>query len=188
MDLSKAQPDLTTLLHEWRNGNAGAFSVVINELYAELKAVAARQLARRRGAQTITATELLNEALLGIMNARPDFENRGHFLATMSLATRAVLVDHARAQSSRKRGGDQVQVTFTEGLQGEAPMVLDLLALDQALDQLEELDPRCGKVLHLAFFAGMSRDDIADVLEVSPATVRRDLRFGRAWIEKALSP
>ena len=81
-----------------------------------------------------------------------------------------------------------MQVTFTESLQGEVPMVLDLLALDEALEQLDKLDPRCGKVMHLAFFAGMSREDIAAVLQVSPATIRRDLRFGRAWIEKALNP
>lgn len=180
--------ELTTLLHAWRDGDTNAFSVVINQLYAELKSIASRQLARHRGAKSLVATELLNEALVGIIDARPDFENRSHFLATMSLATRAVLVDHARAHGAKKRGGDQLQVTFTESLQGEAPMILDLLALDEALQQLEELDARCAKVMHLAFFAGMSREGIAEVLAVSPATIRRDLRFGRAWIEQALNP
>jgi RNA polymerase sigma factor (TIGR02999 family) len=182
------QDDLTTLLHAWRAGDGSAISAVIDRLYPNLKSIAARQLARPGVAQTLSVTELLHEALVGILDAKPAFESRTHFLATLSLATRAVLVDHARAHGAQKRGGDRMQVTFTESLQGETPMVLDLLALDEALGQLEKLDPRCGQVMHLAFFAGMSREDIAEVLEVSPATIRRDLRFGRAWIDQALNP
>jgi RNA polymerase sigma factor (TIGR02999 family) len=180
--------DLTAMLLAWRDGDGAAFSGVVAGLHRELKAIAAKQLGKFGGSATLSPTELLHEAVLRLMESRPAFENRVHFLATMSLATRSILVDHARARNAQKRGGERIQVTLTESKeQGEASMIADLLALDQALGQLEKLDPRCGKVMHLAFFAGLSREDISATLDISPATVRRDLRFGRSWIDKALA-
>ena len=179
--------DLTTVLREWREGSGTAFGSLLDQVYDELKVIAAKRLNQSGGAVTMSPTELLHEALIGIMPDKPEFKNRAHFFATMSLAIRSILVDHARARAANKRGGDLVRVTLTTADVGEESATTDLLALDQALTQLEELDPRCGQVMHLTFFAGLSREEIAQLLNISVATVRRDLSFARAWLTKALA-
>ena len=179
--------DLTTLLHAWQSGSGTAFSGVIEQVYADLKQIAARRLRQSGAAATLSPTELLHEALIGIMPAEMDFKNRVHFFATMSLAIRSILVDRTRARMAEKRGGDQVRVTLTHAEAGEESMTIDLLAIDQALSELERMDPRCGQVMHLTYFGGLSRDEIAETLQVNVRTVARDLLFGRAWIAKGMS-
>ena len=181
------QSDLTTMLRAWRDGSGTAFSSLLDQVYDELKVIAAKRLNQSGSAATMSPTELLHEALIGIMPNNSDFRNRAHFFATMSLAIRSILVDHARARAANKRGGDLVRVTLTTADVGEESATTDLLALDQALTQLEELDPRCGQVMHLTFFAGLSREEIAQLLNISVATVRRDLSVARAWLTKALA-
>ena len=179
--------DLTTLLHAWREGSGTAFGNVIDQVYGELKNIASRRLTQAGGAATLSPTDLLHEALIGIMPTNMDFKNRAHFFATMSLAIRSILVDHARARAANKRGGDMVRVTFTNADIAEVSQAVDMLAIDQALNQLEQMDARCGQVMHLTYFSGLSREDIAEMLNVTVRTVGRDLLFGRAWIAKALS-
>lgn len=180
--------DLTTLLHAWHQGDSGAFSAAVDRVYLDLKRMAAQRLGRG-GAATFSPTELVHEAVLDMLPARMDFASRTHFLATMSLAMRAILVDHARARSAEKRGGDRVQVSVSrideENPHSAAP--IDLLALEQALQGLEALDPRCGRAMHLTYFGGLSQEEIASLLGVSVPTVKRDLRFARAWLLKAIS-
>ncbi len=178
--------DLTTLLHAWRDGSGTAFGSLIDQVYEELKRIAARRLVQA-GTATLSPTDLLHEALIGIMPTDMDFKNRAHFFATMSLAIRSILVDHARARGAHKRGGDMVRVTFTNVDVGEESQAADLLAIDEALNQLEKLDARCGQVMHLTYFAGLSREDISEMLDVNVRTVARDLLFGRAWVAKALA-
>lgn len=178
--------DLTTLLHAWHDGDDGAFAAAIERAYAELKRIAARRIGSD-GAATLSATELVHEAVLGTMAAPMDFANRVHFLATMSLAMRSILVDHARARAADKRGGDWLRLSLSRiDAEDEAEPAVDLLALEQALQQLETLDPRCGQILHLAYFGGLAQADIAALLNVSIPTVKRDLRFARACLLKAL--
>ena len=178
--------DLTTLLHAWRDGNDAAFGQLIDQVYEELKRIAARRLGQSSSA-TLMPTDLLHEALIGIMPTDMDFKNRAHFFATMSLAIRSILVDHARARGAHKRGGDMLRVTFTNVDVGEESQAMDLLAMDEALNQLEKMDPRCAQVMHLTYFAGLSRDDICALLNVTVRTVTRDLVFGRAWVMKAFA-
>lgn len=121
------------------------------------------------------------------MPAPGDFKNRVHFFATMSLAIRSILVDHARARSTGKRGGGLIRVTLSHVEQGEEGRIVDLLAIEEALIQLEQLDARCGQVMHLTCFAGLTRDEIASLLGVSIPTVDRDLRFARSWLNRRLT-
>lgn len=181
-----AKADLTALLQAWREGDGQAFSTAIERVYAELKRMAVQRIGGRAEA-TLSPTELVHEAVIGMMPTPMDFANRAHFLATMSLAMRAILVDHARARGADKRGGDRVRMSLSRiDAEDEAGAAIDLLALEQALTQLEALDARCGQVMHLTYFGGLAQDEIATLLNVSIPTVKRDLRFARAWLLTAL--
>lgn len=183
------QESLTTLLHAWRAGSGTAFASVIDQVYDQLRTIAAMRVSRSRGSITLSPTELLHEVLLKVAPAPMEWNDRAHFFASMSLAIRSVLVDHARARFADKRGGsERVHVTLTEGIGvGEESVAADLLALEQALTQLEAMDPRCGQVLHLTYFGGLSREEVAAILNISVPTVARDLRFSRAWVAKAMA-
>jgi len=185
--LTPPATDLTGLLHQWRGGSETAFSHLIERAYDELKLIAARRLGRSGARATFSPTELLHEALIGIMPTQINFRDRVHFFATMSLVIRSILVDRARSCAGAKHGGDRLRVTLTNDRLGEDSMVSDLLAIDQALTQLEAQDARCGQVMHLTFFAGLSSEEIAATLDVSAATVRRDLSYARLWIARALA-
>lgn len=182
------QSSLTEQLVAWRAGNEGAFAEVVEETYADLKRIAARRIAQGGGTATLSPTELLHEVLMRAMEGAGEFKNRVHFFATMSLAIRSILVDHARARVAQKRGGHQLLVTLNDNDLGEDSMVGDLLAIEQALTQLEQLDPRCGKVMHLTYFGGLNRAEISELLQISVPTIDRDLKFARAWLNRALHP
>jgi RNA polymerase sigma factor (TIGR02999 family) len=183
---------LTTLLRSWRQGSSTSFGTLIDQVYDQLRAIAAKRLCRSGRSATLSPTELIHEALLGVMASPREFENRVHFFATMSLAVRSLLVDHARARAAGKRGGGMIRVPLDdqmgelEELGGESRTVA-LLAIEEALVQLERLDARCGRVLHLTCFAGLGREEIAGLLGISVPTVDRELRFGRAWLKKGLT-
>ncbi len=181
--------DLTTMLRAWREGSGTAFSGVLDQVYGQLKRIAARRLdqAGRAGGATLSPTDLLHEALIGFIPDGMDFKNRAHFYATVSLAIRSILIDHARARSADKRGGHAVHVTLEGHEVGEESPLADLLTLEQALTQLESADPRAGQVMHLTYFGGLSQEEIGELLGISIPTVKRDLRFARAWILKALA-
>ena len=178
---------LTALLGSWRQGSGTAFSTLIDQVYDQLHAIAARRLGQSHGLATLSPTELIHEALLGVMPAPGDFKNRVHFFATMSLAVRSILVDHARAKTAGKRGGGLIRVTLSNVDSGEEARLVDLLVIEEALTQLERLDARCGQVMHLTCFTGLTREEIAGLLGISVPTVDRDLRFARAWLSRALA-
>jgi len=173
---------LTSLINAWQHGDGAAFAQLFDQVYDQLKRIAAQRLREVGGDSTLAPTELLHEAVLRIADAPKDWHNRAHFFASMSLYIRAVLVDHARARAAEKRGGRNLHVTLTGANLGVDSNIADLLALDQALNKLEALDARSAEVLHLTYFAGLEREQIADVLKVSVATVDRELRFSRSWL------
>jgi len=189
MPLTEAIPtpdsSLTALLQSWRHGSGTAFGTLVERVYDELRAIAARRLGRSNA--TLSPTELIHEALLGVMPAPRDFQNRVHFFATMSLAVRSILVDHARAKAAGKRGGGLVRVTLSNVEPGAEDRTVDLLAIEDALTRLEQLDARCGRIMHLTCFTGLTREEIAGMLGISVPTVDRELRFARAWLNKALA-
>lgn len=181
---------LTDLLQSWRQGSGTAFGDLLDRVYDQLRAIAARRLGQGgggRGAATLSPTELVHEALLGVMPARREFRNRVHFFATVSLAIRSILVDHARARSAGKRGDGWVRVPLSGLDVGEEEAIVDLLAIEEALTRLEAMDPRCGRVLHLTCYGGLTREEIAGLLGISVPTVDRELRFARSWLNRALS-
>jgi RNA polymerase sigma factor (TIGR02999 family) len=178
-------PALTVLLQAWQRGDREAFAELIQHVHAELRRMAASRL---RGGETpsLAAGDLLNETLVKLMDAPPDWQDRAHFFATVSRAMRSVLVDHARARQTDKRGGDWQRLGLTLSDLGEESNIADLLTLNQLLDQLAVLDPRAAEVLQLTYFGGLLRDEIATVLGLSVPTIDRELRFARGWLSAQL--
>jgi RNA polymerase sigma factor (TIGR02999 family) len=174
------------LLQAWREGDGAAFSPLFEQAYAELKRIAAGRVQHVSGDATLSPTELVHEALLRVVGKDINWESRAHFFASMSTCMRSILVDHARARLSDKRGGGLLHVTLGKAEAGAESGMAELLALDAALSQLEALDARSGAVLHLKFFAGMDRHQIAEVLEVSVQIVDRELRFAKTWLSTQL--
>lgn len=177
--------ELTRFLERWREGEDAAAGRVFELAYAELRQIAAKRLRHSEGA-TLTPTALLHEAYLRVVEGGAVFNSRAHFYAGMSLYIRSALVDHARARQSVKRGGGLAEVSLINEIDAEPAQVFDVIATDQVLQQLATLDARCADVLHLHCFAGLDRLNIAQLLQLSLATVDRDLRFGRAYIREAL--
>ena len=176
---------LTVLLRAWQAGDQAALARLMQQSIADLQRIASSRL---RGAETpsLASHDLLQEALIKVMESPPEWQNRSHFFATMSLAMRSVLVDHARARQADKRGGQWQRLTYTLTSVGEESIVADLLTLDKLLTQLAALDARAAEVLQMTYFAGMERTDIATVLDISVPTVDRELRFARAWLSEQL--
>ena len=182
----RVNPQVTQLLHAWQQGDLLARDRALEAMYAELLALA-RQRYAGQGQGTMQPVALVNESLLRIISSSPDYKDRSHFVAVAMLKMRSVLIDHLRAQSSRKRGGEHDQRVTLSLLTDPAPQgdsLAELMTLQQGLDRLGELDRRMASVLELAYFAGMSRQEIAVLLDVSVPTVDRDLRFGRAWLNE----
>jgi len=169
------------------DGPAGAVSLV-DEVYAELRLIAARYM-RREYARSVEATDLVHEAYLRMAQGRPvAFENRGHFVALAAIAMRRLLVERARRRHAVKRGGKQVQVTLNDALlvdEGQRDGV-DLVALDQALGRLADLDPGQARIVELRFFGGLSIEETAEAMALSPATVKRHWTVARAWLLREL--
>lgn len=180
-------PDLTGLLQAWRAGDARARVALDAEVYATLKRMASGRLAGR-GPATLNPTALVHEAVARLLDSSMDASSRAHFYALAALQMRAVLVDHMRRRGAGKRGGNAVQVTLDEALADTGHADADrFLDLHEALDELARADARCAHALELTYFGGMSASELAPVLEVSVATIERDLAFGRAWLGRRLA-
>jgi RNA polymerase sigma factor (TIGR02999 family) len=177
--------DMTVLLRDWRNGDVQALSRIVSTFQNEFLRMAGSRL-RGQDDVSLSSGDVVNEALLRLMNSDTDWANRAHFFATVSLTMRSVLREHARAKQADKRNaGQRVELTLSQ-VGGEADFTADLLTLDALFEQLGQHDPRALQVLDMTYFAGLSRPDIATVLGVSLPTVDRELRFARAWLATQL--
>jgi RNA polymerase sigma-70 factor (ECF subfamily) len=182
-----SQDDVTGLLLEWRQGDADALERLTPLVYGELRRMAHRYMQQERAGHTLQTTALVNEAYVRLVGQqRIDWQNRAHFFAVMAQVMRRVLIDHARRRSYAKREGVAHQVPLEEGAAMTDKRASELIALDEALDQLEKLDPRKSRVVQLRYFGGLSLEETADVLEISVMTVRRDWRVAKAWLYKAV--
>jgi len=166
---------VTKLLHAWRQGDEAAFNELVPIVHHELRRLARRYMFGERAGHTLQTTALVNEAYLRLVNSRRvNWQNRAHFFAISAQLMRRILVDSARAQRSRKRGAGVSKITLDEALIRPREKGHDLVALDDALKLLAEIDPRKSQVVELRFFGGLSVEETAEVLKVSPDTVLRD--------------
>jgi len=182
---TSATHDLTLLLTQWANGDQRALDELTPLVYKQLRRLAAVQLRKERISHTLQPTALVHEAYLRLVEQKkPDFQCRAHFFAVAARLMRQILVDSARRRQAGKRAG--LRVSLAEAVSFEQKRSRDLVALDLGLTQLDKVDPRKSKAVELRYFGGLSLDEIAQVLEVSPITVRRDLRMAEAWLHREL--
>ena len=185
--------DVTGLLIEWGQGDKAALDRLTPLVYDEIRRIAHRYVQREREGQTLQTTALVNEAYLRLAgSANVSWQNRAHFFAVTAQVMRRILIDHARRRHYVKHGGGTqrvvLEVASKEAALMSQPRASELLALDEALDGLAKLDPRKARVVELRYFGGLSIEETAKVLEVSPMTVRRDWRAAKAFLyEKVMS-
>jgi RNA polymerase sigma factor (TIGR02999 family) len=178
---------VTHLLRGWSDGDDAALERLTPLVEAELRRLARGYMNRERHGHTLQPTALVNEAFLRLTDARQvRWQDRAHFLGISARLMRRVLVDHARARGYRKRGGDAHRVTLDEGLVAVPERALDVVALDRALEALAAVDERKSQVIELRFFGGLSVEETAEVLHVSPDTVKRDWRLAKLWLLREL--
>jgi len=179
---------VTALLLEWRQGDKGALDRLVPLVYEELRRVARARLKAERG-HSLQTTALVHEAYFRLVDLdRMTFNSRTHFFAVAARLMRQILVDHARKRLSGKRGGGLTIVGLDEVSPAAKTTAVDVLALDEALDQLTSVDARLCQVVELRFFAGLNIDETAEALDVSTATVERDWVTAKAWLFQRLSP
>jgi RNA polymerase sigma-70 factor, ECF subfamily len=179
--------DVTILLAELTKGNEEAASRLIPLVYAELRRLAASYMRRERSDHTLQPTALVHEAYLKLIQQRSvDWQSRAHFFGIAAQVMRRILVDHARGHLREKRGGGQRPVPMDEALVFAPEQSAELLKLDQALERLTKLDPRQGKIVELRFFGGLTVEQTADLLGISPKTVKRDWSMAKAWLHGEL--
>ncbi len=180
--------DVTALLDGWSRGDRRALDRLLPLVYAELRRVAARQLRRERAGHTLQPTALVHEAYVRLVEQRNvDWQNRAHFYGVAAQVMRRILVDHARRQKARKRGNGAQRVPI-EDIAERAATEVPVLALDYALGRLEKLDPGLAHIVELRAFGGLTIDEVAHVLNVSPSTAKREWRTAKAWLRRELAP
>lgn len=186
--MTRPPGDITALLLQLDGSGQNAVDRIFPYVYEHLKAIARRRLRAEREGHTLSATALVHEAYFKLVDQeRVDWRNRAHFFAVAARAMRRILIDHAIARKAEKRGGGQPFVTLMEDTAGEDSNADQLLAVDEALTRLRELDARQERVVELRFFAGMKLEEIAVVLQVSLASVNRDWRTARAFLTTQLA-
>jgi RNA polymerase sigma factor (TIGR02999 family) len=180
---------ITGLLLRWSEGDPAAREALIPLVYDELRRLARQCLASQRQDHTLQSTALVHEAYLRLVGRTSvHWQNRVHFYAVAAQLMRRILVDHARKQSAAKRGGNHLTLILDEAVALPKKRELDLIALDDALNELAELDQRQSHIVELRFFGGLSIEDSSHVLGISPATVKREWATARTWLYQQMSP
>jgi len=178
---------VTELLVRWRGGDRQALDVLLPLVYDELRRIAHHYLRNERSDHTLQSTALVNEAYVRmVVQDFPQWQNRAHFFAVAAQLMRQILVDYARSRRAAKRGGSVCRLALEEADEQPQPVDVDVIALDEALQTLAQMDPQQCRVVELKFFAGLSTEDTAEVLGISPSTVKRDWITARAWLHREL--
>ena len=181
--IDETQQQITERLIAWNSGDAGALDDVIRAVYQELRRMADHYLRLERPGHTLQPTALVHEAYLRLIDqTQVNWQNRAHFFGVAAQMMRRILVDHARTKQRDKRGGPARKLSLDEVMDVSKGRAADLVALDEALESLTEIDPRKSRVVELRFFGGLSVEETAEVLEVSPQTVMRDWKLAKAWL------
>lgn len=187
--MSETSPgDVTRLLQRWSDGEGDALDELMPIVYKELRKLAQSYFRGERSDHTLQATALVNEAFLRLnKDQNRNVENRAHFFAVAAQAMRRILIDHARQKRAAKRGGGEAVISFDEAKGSPRDESIDVLALDILLRQLAAIDPRQAQVVEMRYFGGLSIDETARVLEISPATVKREWNMAKAWLRREMS-
>jgi RNA polymerase sigma factor (TIGR02999 family) len=181
--MSVSASQMTQLLFDWQQGDQSALKKLTPLIYEELRRIAHGYVQHERNGHTLQTTALVNEAYLRLAGQdKPEWQNRSHFFAVTAQVMRHILIDHARRRRYLKHGGEFQQVSMEEASLMSENRAAELIALDEALDELKDFDPRKSKVVELRYFGGLSLEETADALEVSVMTVRRDWRAAKAWL------
>jgi RNA polymerase sigma-70 factor (ECF subfamily) len=184
-----ASHDITGLLAAWGGGDRQALDGVIAYLYPEMRRIARKQLGRKAGEASLESAALANEAYLKLVRGNGiECVNRVHFLSLCAQIVRRTLVDHARMRGYAKRGGGAVMLTLNDAVVGADAKDIAMLELDEALSQLAKIDERKSRIVELRYFGGLSVDEAADALNISPETAKRDWRMAKAWLFSTLKP
>ena len=174
---------VTQLLQQWHEGDQEALEALMPLVYNELKRLAGSYLRRERPDHTLQSAALVNEAYLRLVDqTQTRWQNKEHFYGIAAQMMRRVLADHARGHNAAKRGAGVPELELDETIAQAQSRNIDVLDLEEALQKLEKLDPQQGKIVELRFFSGLSIEDTANVLGISPATVKRDWAAARAWL------
>jgi RNA polymerase sigma factor (TIGR02999 family) len=184
----RTERPVTALLAQWRAGDAKAMEALIPLVYEELRALARHYLRRERPDHTLQSTALVHEAYMRLVgHAPPPLHNRAHFFGIAARLMREILVDHARAERTAKRGGGAYTLALSEVLNVPGRADVDLLLLDDALKELARFDERQSRIVELRYFTGLSIDETSAVMGISPATVSREWTTARAWLHREIS-
>jgi RNA polymerase sigma-70 factor (ECF subfamily) len=180
--------EVMRLLSDWSGGDEGALEKLFPLVQPELHRLAHHYMSRERAGHTLQTTAILNEAYLRLVeNAQPSWQNRTHFVAAAAQLMRRIMVDHARKRHSLKRGAGAVRVTLDEAAWVTEARSEELLALDEALEELAAQDPRKSQIVELRYFGGLTVEETADFLKLSPRTVEREWTIAKAWLYRALT-
>jgi len=180
--------DVTALLAKWSGGDNAALEELMPLVYGELKRLAGSYLRRERPDHTLQSAALVNEAFLRLVDqSKVRWQNKSHFFGIAAQMMRRILVDHARGHKAAKRGAGAELLELNEAVAQAQKQSIDLLGLDEALDTLETMDPQQSRIIELRFFGGLSIEETAQVLGISPATVKRDFAAARAWLYRAVT-
>ena len=186
-NLSNSNPDVTRLLIEWTGGSQHAMEELLPLVYDELRRLAGSYLRRERSDHTLQSTALVHEAYLRMVDQRSvTWQGRAHFFAISAQMMRRILVDHARGRDAAKRGSGACKITLDEGLLAPTERDINLVVLDHALEILAKLDPKQARIVELRFFAGLSIEDAAEILKISPATVKREWAMAKAFLTRQM--
>lgn len=180
--------DITKFLRDWSAGDRTSLDELVPLVYGELRRLAHRALSKNGGDGSFQTTALVNEAYLKLIDVKQiEWQNRVHFFAVSATLMRNILVDFARQRLSQKRGGEKSHVALDEAFNFSAQKSDDLVALDESLKELAQLSERQSRVVELKFFGGLTEDEISEVLNISPATIKRDWQAARAWLYRQLA-
>ena len=185
----RASSEITQLLQDWRDGDPKAFDTLLPRVYKELRRLARHQLRNERPDHTLQSAALVHEAYLRLVGARAPqpWESRTHFFAIAAQLMRQILVDYARRHGAAKRGASVCKLSLEDAMAMPSQARVDIVALDDALHALARIDERQSRVVELRFFAGLSLNEISNVLEIAPSTAHRDWTAARAWLHREIS-
>ncbi len=185
--MSDEQKEISLILKDWSGGKSESADVLLSLVYDELRRIARQYLRKERSDHTLQPTALVHEAYLKLIDISDiSWQDRAHFFAVASNVMRHILVDHARARATDKRGGDAQRIELEDAVKFSGETDIDLLALDEAMKLLAEFDATQSKIVELRFFGGLTIEETAHVLGISPATIKREWTMAKAWLFKRM--